>query len=161
MTGYLGRPEATAATIDPDGWLHTGDIGRVDDEGHVYITDRLKELIKYKGYQVAPAELEALLVGHPQISAAAVIGAPDEEAGELPTAFVVAEPSSTTRRSWPGWPSAWPAQAHPARGACGRGPVLAVGQDPAARAEGAAPGRPPRQQRPSAPPAAAGPRPTP
>ena len=91
MTGYLGRPDATAATIDPDGWLHTGDIGRVDDEGHVYITDRLKELIKYKGYQVAPAELEALLVGHPQIGAAAVIGAPDEEAGELPTAFVVAD----------------------------------------------------------------------
>jgi acyl-CoA synthetase (AMP-forming)/AMP-acid ligase II len=92
MSGYLGRPEATAATIDPDGWLHTGDIGRVDDEGHVYITDRLKELIKYKGYQVAPAELEALLVGHPQISAAAVIGTPDEEAGELPTAFLVAGP---------------------------------------------------------------------
>ena len=91
MTGYLGRPDATAATIDPDGWLHTGDIGRVDEQGRVFITDRLKELIKYKGYQVAPAELEALLAGHPQISAAAVIGAPDEEAGELPTAFVVAD----------------------------------------------------------------------
>jgi acyl-CoA synthetase (AMP-forming)/AMP-acid ligase II len=91
MTGYLGRPDATAATIDPDGWLHTGDIGRVDEQGRLFITDRLKELIKYKGYQVAPAELEALLAGHPQISAAAVIGAPDEEAGELPTAFVVAD----------------------------------------------------------------------
>jgi acyl-CoA synthetase (AMP-forming)/AMP-acid ligase II len=91
MSGYLGRPDATAATIDPGGWLHTGDIGRVDEQGRVYITDRLKELIKYKGYQVAPAELEALLAGHPQISAAAVIGWPDEEAGELPTAFVVVE----------------------------------------------------------------------
>ena len=89
MTGYLGRPEATAATIDPDGWLHSGDVGRVDEDGRVYVTDRLKELIKYKGYQVAPAEIEALLAGHPQISAAAVIGAPDEEAGELPIAFVV------------------------------------------------------------------------
>ena len=66
MTGYLGRPDATAATIDPDGWLHTGDIGRVDEQGRLFITDRLKELIKYKGYQVAPAELEALLAGHPR-----------------------------------------------------------------------------------------------
>ncbi len=89
MTGYLGRPEATAATIDSDGWLHSGDVGRVDEDGRVHITDRLKELIKYKGYQVAPAEIEAVLTGHAQISAAAVIGAPDEEAGELPTAFVV------------------------------------------------------------------------
>jgi acyl-CoA synthetase (AMP-forming)/AMP-acid ligase II len=90
MTGYLNRPDATAETIDADGWLHTGDIGRVDDEGRVFITDRMKELIKYKGFQVAPAELEALLCSHPAVAAAAVIGAPDEEAGELPTAFVVA-----------------------------------------------------------------------
>jgi acyl-CoA synthetase (AMP-forming)/AMP-acid ligase II len=90
MTGYLNRPDATAETIDADGWLHTGDIGRVDEEGRVFITDRIKELIKYKGFQVAPAELEALLCSHPAIAAAAVIGAPDEEAGELPTAFVVA-----------------------------------------------------------------------
>jgi acyl-CoA synthetase (AMP-forming)/AMP-acid ligase II len=90
MRGYLGRPEATAETIDADGWLHTGDVGRVDREARVFITDRIKELIKYKAYQVAPAELEALLCAHPAVSAAAVIGAPDEEAGELPTAFVVA-----------------------------------------------------------------------
>jgi acyl-CoA synthetase (AMP-forming)/AMP-acid ligase II len=91
MRGYLGRPDATAETIDSDGWLHTGDIGRVDPEGRVFITDRIKELIKYKAYQVAPAELEALLCTHPAVSAAAVVGAPDEEAGELPTAFVVSD----------------------------------------------------------------------
>jgi acyl-CoA synthetase (AMP-forming)/AMP-acid ligase II len=90
MRGYLGRPDATAETIDADGWLHTGDIGRVDSDGRVFITDRIKELIKYKAHQVAPAELEALLCTHPAIGAAAVIGAPDEEAGELPTAFIVA-----------------------------------------------------------------------
>ncbi len=90
MSGYLNRPDATAETIDADGWLHTGDIGRVDAAGRVFITDRIKELIKYKAFQVAPAELEALLCSHPAISGAAVIGAPDEEAGELPTAFVVA-----------------------------------------------------------------------
>jgi acyl-CoA synthetase (AMP-forming)/AMP-acid ligase II len=89
MSGYLKRPDATAETIDADGWLHTGDIGRVDDEGRLYITDRMKELIKYKAFQVAPAELEALLCSHPAIAAAAVIGAPDAEAGEVPTAFVV------------------------------------------------------------------------
>ena len=102
MSGYLGRPDATAETIDADGWLHTGDIGRVDDEGRVFITDRIKELIKYKAFQVAPAELEALLCSHPAVAAAAVIGAPDEEAGELPTAFVVAggEVSDDELISW-------------------------------------------------------------
>jgi acyl-coenzyme A synthetase/AMP-(fatty) acid ligase len=77
--------------IDDDGWLHTGDIAVVDDEGYFSIVDRVKELIKYKGFQVAPAELEALLLEHPQISDAAVIGRPDEEAGEVPVAYVVAE----------------------------------------------------------------------
>jgi acyl-CoA synthetase (AMP-forming)/AMP-acid ligase II len=90
MRGYLGRPEATSETIDADGWLHSGDVGRVDSDGRIFITDRIKELIKYKAYQVAPAELEGLLCTHPAVAAAAVIGAPDEEAGELPTAFVVA-----------------------------------------------------------------------
>jgi acyl-CoA synthetase (AMP-forming)/AMP-acid ligase II len=89
MRGYLGNPEATEATIDPDGWLHTGDIGVVDSEGYFSIVDRLKELIKYKGFQVAPAELEALLLSHDGVADAAVIGVPDEEAGELPKAFVV------------------------------------------------------------------------
>jgi acyl-CoA synthetase (AMP-forming)/AMP-acid ligase II len=91
MSGYLDNPEATAATIDEDGWLHTGDIAVVDDDGYFQIVDRLKELIKYKGFQVPPAELEALLISHPAVTDAAVIGVPDEEAGELPKAFVVAE----------------------------------------------------------------------
>jgi acyl-CoA synthetase (AMP-forming)/AMP-acid ligase II len=91
MKGYLNDPDATAAMIDDDGWLHTGDIAIVDDEGYFSIVDRVKELIKYKGYQVAPAELEALLLEHPQISDAAVIGRPDEDAGEIPVAYVVAD----------------------------------------------------------------------
>jgi acyl-CoA synthetase (AMP-forming)/AMP-acid ligase II len=90
MKGYLNNPEATAATVDGEGWLHTGDIGVVDQDGYLEITDRLKELIKVKGYQVAPAELEALLLKHPQIADAAVIPIPDAEAGERPKAFVVA-----------------------------------------------------------------------
>ena len=89
MKGYLNNPEATANTVDEDGWFHSGDIGYVDDDGYFYIVDRLKELIKYKAYQVAPAELEALLVSHPAIADAAVIPSPDEEAGEVPKAFVV------------------------------------------------------------------------
>jgi acyl-CoA synthetase (AMP-forming)/AMP-acid ligase II len=89
MKGYLNRPEATAETIDPEGWLHTGDIGYTDSDGHFFIVDRKKELIKYKGFQVAPAELEALLVTHPAVADAAVIPSPDEEAGEVPKAFVV------------------------------------------------------------------------
>ncbi len=89
MKGYLNRPDATALTITEDGWLRTGDIGHVDDDGYYYIVDRLKELIKYKGFQVAPAELEALLVAHPAIADAAVIPAADEEAGEIPRAYVV------------------------------------------------------------------------
>jgi acyl-CoA synthetase (AMP-forming)/AMP-acid ligase II len=90
MKGYLNKPEETARTIDPDGWLHTGDIARVDDRGSLRIVDRAKELIKYKGYQIAPAELEGLLLTHPAIADAAVIGLPNEEAGEVPKAFVVA-----------------------------------------------------------------------
>jgi acyl-CoA synthetase (AMP-forming)/AMP-acid ligase II len=90
MAGYLNNPEATAQMVDPDGWLRTGDIGHVDDDGYFYVVDRVKELIKYKGFQVAPAELEAVLVSHPAIADAAVVRVPDEEAGEVPKAFVVA-----------------------------------------------------------------------
>jgi acyl-CoA synthetase (AMP-forming)/AMP-acid ligase II len=89
MTGYLNNPDATAETIDPEGWLHTGDIGYVDEDGHFFIVDRAKELIKYKGLQVAPAELEAVLLTHPSVADAAVIPYPDEEAGEVPKAIVV------------------------------------------------------------------------
>jgi acyl-CoA synthetase (AMP-forming)/AMP-acid ligase II len=89
MKGYLREPAATAATLDDEGWLHTGDIGRVDADGYYTIVDRLKELIKYKGYQVPPAELEALLLTHPAVRDAAVIGLPDAQAGECPKAFVV------------------------------------------------------------------------
>jgi 4-coumarate--CoA ligase len=88
MPGYLNNEQATKDTIDEDGWLHTGDIGHVDEDGHFTIVDRLKELIKFKGFQVPPAELEALLVTHPAVADAAVIGVPDDEAGELPKAFV-------------------------------------------------------------------------
>ena len=89
MKGYLNRPDATAATIDADGWLRTGDVGYADEEGDFFLIDRLKELIKYKAYQVAPAELEAVLLTHPAVADAAVIPSPDDEAGEVPKAFVV------------------------------------------------------------------------
>jgi acyl-CoA synthetase (AMP-forming)/AMP-acid ligase II len=90
MKGYLNDPDATARTVDADGWLHTGDIGIVDEDGYLEIVDRLKELIKVKGFQVAPAELEALLLTHPKIADVAVIPVPDADCGEVPKAIVVA-----------------------------------------------------------------------
>ena len=94
MKGYLNNPEATAETIDSEGWLHTGDVGFIDEDGHLTIVDRVKELIKFKGFQIAPAELEALLLTHPAIADAAVIGVPDDEAGERPRAFIVVKPDA-------------------------------------------------------------------
>jgi acyl-CoA synthetase (AMP-forming)/AMP-acid ligase II len=95
MAGYLGNNQATADIIDADGFLHTGDLARVDADGCVYIVDRLKELIKYKGYQVPPAELEALLLTHPSITDVGVIGVTDTESGkEIPKAFVVTQPGA-------------------------------------------------------------------
>ncbi|WP_326699179.1 4-coumarate--CoA ligase family protein [Streptomyces sp. NBC_01754] len=94
MKGYLGRLEATAAMIDADGWLHTGDVGRVDEDGWLYVVDRVKELIKYKGYQVAPAELEALLLTHDAVADAAVIGVRDDDGNEVPKAYVVRRPTA-------------------------------------------------------------------
>ncbi|XXG58285.1 hypothetical protein AAC387_Pa04g0634 [Persea americana] len=88
MKGYLNDPEATKMTIDKEGWLHTGDIGFVDDDDEIFIVDRLKELIKYKGFQVAPAELEAMLITHPNVADAAVVPMKDDLAGEVPVAFV-------------------------------------------------------------------------
>jgi acyl-CoA synthetase (AMP-forming)/AMP-acid ligase II len=87
-SGYLNRPEETRDLVDAEGWLHTGDIAYVDGDGFLFIVDRAKELIKYKGYQVAPATLEGVLAAHPAVADAAVIGVPDEEAGEVPKAFV-------------------------------------------------------------------------
>ncbi len=95
MKGYLNNEAATAATIDADGWLHTGDVAVIDDAGHMTIVDRLKELIKFKGFQVAPAELEALIITHPKVADVAVIGVPDDEAGEVPKAFVTAVDGET------------------------------------------------------------------
>jgi acyl-CoA synthetase (AMP-forming)/AMP-acid ligase II len=92
MAGYFENPAATAETVDADGWLHTGDIGYVDGDGDFFVIDRVKELIKYKGLQVAPAELEAVLLQHDAIADVAVYARPDEEAGELPKAAVVLKP---------------------------------------------------------------------
>ena len=89
MPGYLDDPEANAYTLREDGWLRTGDIGHVDEDGYLYVVDRLKELIKYRGFQVPPAELEALLLQHPSVLDAAVVPTPDPTAGEVPKAFVV------------------------------------------------------------------------
>ncbi|KAL3818579.1 hypothetical protein ACJIZ3_004484 [Penstemon smallii] len=95
MKGYAGDDEATAATLDSEGWLKTGDLCYFDSEGFLFIVDRLKELIKYKAYQVPPAELEHLLQSIPEIADAAVIPYPDDEAGEIPMAYVVRKPGST------------------------------------------------------------------
>jgi acyl-CoA synthetase (AMP-forming)/AMP-acid ligase II len=95
MKGYLNNPAATAQMIDGEGWLHTGDVGCADADGWIYVVDRVKELIKYKGYQVAPAELEAVLLAHPAVADAAVIPSPDDAAGEVPKAFVVLKEEAT------------------------------------------------------------------
>ncbi|CRL01182.1 CLUMA_CG014410, isoform A [Clunio marinus] len=98
MQGYIGDEQATKATIDEDGWLHTGDIGYFDNDLQFFIVDRIKELIKWKGYQVPPAEIEALLLTHPKIKDCGVIGKPDELAGELPLAFVVRSDESLSEK---------------------------------------------------------------
>ncbi|CAL1405775.1 unnamed protein product [Linum trigynum] len=94
MKGYVGNDQATAETLDAEGWLKTGDLGYINSQGYLYIVDRLKELIKYKAYQVPPAELEALLQSNPKIADAAVIPYPDDDAGQIPMAFVVRKPGS-------------------------------------------------------------------
>jgi acyl-CoA synthetase (AMP-forming)/AMP-acid ligase II len=95
MKGYFKRPDETRDTLDDEGWLHTGDIGHADDDGDFFIVDRLKELIKYKGMQVPPAELEAVLLSHPSVADAAVVGLKDPDACEIPRAFVVLKAPAT------------------------------------------------------------------
>ena len=95
MQGYFNRPDDTRATVDEDGWLHTGDIGHIDEDGCTFVVDRLKELIKYKGLQIPPAELEAVLLSHPAVADAGVIPRLDEDAGEVPHAYVVLKGSAS------------------------------------------------------------------
>ncbi|MFQ5568955.1 MAG: 4-coumarate--CoA ligase family protein [Rhodothermales bacterium] len=96
MKGYHNKPDATRDMIDDEGWLHTGDVGYIDEDGYFFIIDRVKELIKYKGLQVAPAELESVVQSHPAVADAAVIPSPDDEAGEVPKAFIVLKPGMQT-----------------------------------------------------------------
>jgi acyl-CoA synthetase (AMP-forming)/AMP-acid ligase II len=110
MQGYLNRPQETADSIDRDGWYHTGDVGYVDDQEWFYIVDRTKELIKYKGMQVAPAELEALLLTHAAVLDVAVIRKADEEAGEVPKAYVVLKPDDASRATGGDALMAWVAE---------------------------------------------------
>ena len=88
MQGYWNAPEDTARVLR-DGWLHTGDIGWIDRDGYAFVVDRKKEMIKYKGFSIAPAELESTILEHPDVADCGVVGVPDDEAGELPKAFVV------------------------------------------------------------------------
>lgn len=92
MKGYLNNPKATSESLDKDGWLHTGDLVVIDNDGYLDVKDRLKELIKYNAFQVAPAELEALLLSHPAVLDCAVIPYPDEISGEIPMAWIVRQP---------------------------------------------------------------------
>ena len=109
MLGYWNAPESTAAALR-NGWLYTGDIGRIDDQGYLTITDRKKEMIKYKGFGIAPAEIEALLFEHPGVADCAVIGKPDPEAGEVPRHSLSGRtPRSLRMRCWRGRAGGWPA----------------------------------------------------
>jgi acyl-CoA synthetase (AMP-forming)/AMP-acid ligase II len=111
MRGYLHRAEATAATVTGDGWCRTGDIATIDQDGFLHIIDRLKELIKYKGFHVAPTELEGVLLSHPGIADAAVVASPDPEAARSPRP-ISSRRATPIRWRWPRrssatWPSAW------------------------------------------------------
>ncbi len=132
MVGYLGDDAATAETLDADGFLHTGDIVTVDSSGAFYVVDRLKELIKYHGYQVPPAELEALLLTHPDVQDAAVIGVADADGQETPKAFVVtSSPVDPDDAHGLGGRARRTAQEDPAGRVHRRDPEVDVRQDPA------------------------------
>ena len=94
VTGYFEDPDATAEAIDPQGWLHTGDIGVMDDAGNVRITDRKKDMFIVGGFNAYPAEIEGALLRHPAVAQAAVIGVPDDRMGEVGCAFVVVRPGT-------------------------------------------------------------------
>jgi HIP---CoA ligase len=94
MRGYFEEPAATAETIDADGWLHTGDVGVLDERGNLRITDRIKDMYVVGGFNAYPAEIEQLLAAHPSVAEAAVVGVPDERLGEVGKAFVVARPGA-------------------------------------------------------------------
>ena len=110
MRGYFDDPDADRATIDADGWLHTGDIGVLDERGYLRITDRIKDMFIVGGFNAYPAEIENLLSEHPAVAQVAVVGVPDERLGEVGMAFVVPRraPRSTRPRSSPGPASRWP-----------------------------------------------------
>ena len=132
MRGYLNNAAATAATIDRAGWLHTGDLGVADEDGWLTIADRVKELIKYKGLQVAPAELEAILNTHPQVADCAVIGVPDDEAGGSAEGVRGPGGRRLRRRRGPRLRrrAGRPVQAHRRPRLCAGDPEVAVGEDP-------------------------------
>ena len=128
-------PTRRAATVDAGGWLHTGDIGYADADGHFFIVDRLKELIKYKGLQIAPAELESVLLSHPAVADAAVVPQKDDEAGEIPYAFVVLKGAATAEELMAFVAGAGGVlQENPPAGIHRRHPEVAVRKDPAAGA---------------------------
>ncbi|XP_078427671.1 peroxisomal OPC-8:0-CoA ligase 1-like [Wolffia australiana] len=99
MPGYLGNPQATAQAFDEEGWFYTGDLCYIDAAGLIYVVDRMKELIKYNGYQVAPAELEEILLNHPAISDVAVLPHPKKEVGEIPVAYVVLRDGTSVKET--------------------------------------------------------------
>ena len=99
MQGYFDDPEQTAEAIDADGWLHTGDVGVMDDAGYLRITDRMKDMFIVGGFNAYPAEIERLLLAHPDVAQVAVVGVPDERMGEVGAAFVVPTPGTTSTRT--------------------------------------------------------------
>ncbi|XP_067023136.1 uncharacterized protein [Acropora muricata] len=99
MKGYLNNQKASELSFDQDGWLHTGDIGYYDDIKHLFIVDKLKDLIKFRRHQVSPSELETLLRSHPAIKGAVVVGVPDHQGGEVPMAYVVSKNDDELTRS--------------------------------------------------------------